>query len=276
MLSASPGPRAGFFRGVAAAVFLAGCSLPEPSPLERLYGRLDSGGLVYFHADFDRLSASPALRGFVEAIGGGAFEALQPELAAGAVMPAKTQLVVRTRSAYTGTLAALGSASIERLEDRLVLVNLDSRRPLAAPPKESLPLPAIDESAAVQIRFRPPALYALAERAPQGFNLNFIAKALENAQTASVTLPAGSSYDIRLTLAAGGAARAAALRESLSASLQFVEAVTRTADRSSVWLPAIEGCSIELDETAVRLSLPLADGILSDLQGRLSRPGPDR
>ena len=275
MLCASAGPRAGFFSGLAATVLLAACSLPETSPLERLYGRLDSGGLIYFHADFNRLAASPALQGLLETIGGGALKTLQAELVAGAVLPAKTQLLIRTRSAYTGTLAALGSASVERIDDRLLLVNLDNRRPLA-PPRESLPLPAPDESAAVQIRFRPPDLYAPAELVPQGFNLNFIAKALENARTASLTVPAECLRCMRLTLAADDAERAAALRETIAKSLQFVGAVTRAADPSSVWLPAIESVSIELDNTAVRISLPLADGILSDLQDRLSRPGTDR
>ncbi len=275
-LSPFAAPRAGFFRAVAAAVFLAGCSPPQPSPLERLYGRLDGGGLIYFHADFNRLAASPPLHALAAAVGGPALEALQAEFAAGALMPAKTQLVIRVRSAYTGTLAALGSASVEWLEDRLLLVNADSRRPLAKPRKERPPLPDYDESAAVQIRFRPPDLYALAEIAPQGFNLNFIARTLEDAQAASLTVPSERLQSVRLTLLAGDAERAAALRESLSQSLRFVEAVTRAADRSSVWLPAIENCSIAADGTTVRASLPLSDEILSDLQNRLSRPGPSR
>ena len=276
MLCASAGPHAGFFRGVAATIFLAACSLPEPSPLERLYDRLDSGGIVYFHADFKHLAASPALRGLVEAIGGGALEALQPELAAGAVMPRKTQLVIRTRSAYEGAAAALGSASVERLGDRLFLVGLDNRMPPAPPPGERTPLPAPDESAAVQIRFRPSDLYALAAVAPRGFNLNFMARTLENARTAALTVPGECLRCLRLTFVAGDAERSAALQESLSQSLLFVEALTRAADPSSVWLAAIENRSLEREKTTVRLSLPLADEILNDLQSRFSRPNPDR
>ncbi len=272
----SSGPCAGFLSGVAATVFLAGCSLPEPLPLKQLYDRLDSGGLAYFHADFGRLSESPALLEIVEAIGGAAFMTLQADLAAGVVMSAKTQLVIRTESAYTGTLAALGSAHVERLEDRLILINLDSLRPLAEPPSKSLQLPDHDESAAVQIRFLPPSLYELAKLAPEGFNLKFIAKALQDAQAASLTIPSDRLHDIHLTLAAGDAERIAALRESISQSLRFVEAVMRATDRSSVWLPAIESCSIEFSQTAVRVSLPLSDEILSNLQNRLSQPGTDR
>lgn len=276
MLYAPGGPCAGLLRGVAAAILLSACSLSEPSPLERLYDRLDSGGIVYFHADFTRLAASPAWLGLVEAIGGGALEALQPEFAVGVVMPRKTQLVIGGGSAYKGALAALGSASVEKLGDRLLLVGLDNRRPLAPPLKAELPLPPPDGSAAAQIRFRPTSLYALAEIAPRGFNFNFLAKSLENAQTASLIVPGECLRCLRLTLDAGDAARAEALRESLSESLQFIEAVTRAAAPSSAWLPAIEGCSIERGGTEAYLSLELTDGILLDLQNRLSRPETDR
>lgn len=270
------GRYAGFFHGAVATVLLTGCSLPEPAPLEQLYDRLDSGGLLYFHADFGRLSESSALHGLVEAVGGGALQALQPELAAGAVMSAETQFVIRTGSAYTGALAAFSSANVKRLEDRLLLIAMPNPQALAEPLGTGPRLPAHDESAAVQVRFRPMDLYALAAFAPRGFNLNFIAKMLVDARTASLTIPAECLGCMRLALTTDGNENAVALRESIAKSLRFVEAVTRAADPSSSRAAAIENASIERDGATVRVSFPLADELLLDFYSLLSQPTPDR
>ena len=264
--------RVGYLCSLIVCVLLCACSpVPEASPLGELYGYLDADGLVYFHADFQRLSDDPALLALVEQVAGGVLSAVQPQLIAGALLPSKTQFVVRTESDYSGTLAALGSARVEKLADRVIRVDLE-RQSRVPDGRKPMPRETLDVSAAVQIRFSPADLYGLAELAPEGFNLNFIAKTLEAADIASLTIPSGQPRYMRLILTATSVEETSTLGDSLNKSLQFVESVTRATDPSNVWLAAIEGATMQFDRTAVQLSLPISNEILNDLEGRLRLP----
>ena len=255
---------------ITCALFCACSTAPNSSPLDELYGYIDADGLVYFHADFQRLSDDPALLALVEQAAGGILSAVQPQLIAGSLLPTKAQFVVRTESAYSGTLAALGSARVEKLAERVIQVDLE-RQARLPDGRKPIPRETLDQSAAVQIRFRPADLYGLAELAPEGLNLNFIAKTLEAADIASLTIPSGRPRYVRLILTTTSSEQTSALGDSLNKSLKFVESVTRATDPSNVWLAAIEGVTMQFDRTAVQLSLPISDEILNDLEGRLSQ-----
>lgn len=256
---------------ITCALFCACSTAPNSSPLEEVYGYLDADGLVYFHVDFRLLSDDPALLALVEQAAGGVLTAVQPQLIAGALLPSKNQFVVRTESDYSGTLAALGSARVEKLAERVIRVDLE-RQARLPDGRNHIPLETLDESAAVQIRFRPAELYGLAELAPEGLNLKFIAKTLENAEIASLTILSGQPRYVRLILTTTSSEQTSALGDSLNKSLQFVESVTRATDPSNVWLTAVEGVTMQFDRTAVQLSVPISDEILNDLGGRLSQP----
>ncbi len=265
-------PHAGHICAAVACALLSACSpAPQASPLEELYGYLDSDAIAYFHVDFQRLSADPALQALVDQGAGGLTKAAEPQLITGALLPTKNQFVIRTESAYSGTLAALGSARVEKLADRLIRVDLERKVKVGAA-RQPIGPESIDESAAVQIRVSPADLYGLADLAPEGLNLNFIAKALEAANIVSLTIPSARPRNVRLILTTASSEQTSALHDSLNKSLQFVESVTRATDPENVWLAAIEGVTMQFDRTAIQLSLPISDELLSDLKGRLSQP----